>query len=233
MQFPPLKHLSVLFLILTTSLLASGKNWSKPQLLTSNQYVSTSTASINANGTAAAIWAAGPINNMLQVQASVRPSGGSAWLKPFPLTKGLQFVADQNIAVAPNNDILAVWLVGVSPAIAQAAFYRNGAWTTPVTISTPGLSAAMPTIAFDAQSNATVVWEQNTGTSCTTLASVGTAAAGFGSPQTISNSCYGWTQVVVNSWGEAVIVSGAKSGSGAVVAISRDRSGLWSSPVTV
>ena len=102
-----------------------------------------------------------------------------------------------------------------------------------MTISTPGLSAAMPTIAFDAQSNATIVWEQNTSTSCATLVATGTASGGLGTPQTISSSCYGWTRVAVNSWGEAVVVSGAPSGSGPVVAMSRDRTGTWTPPVTV
>jgi hypothetical protein len=55
----------------------------------------------------------------------------------------------------------------------------------------------------------------------------------MGAPQTISSSCYGWTQIAVNSWGEAVVVSGARSGSASVVAISRDRTGVWSAPVTV
>lgn len=232
MNLRTFQQITLWFLLLSMSVLASGKNWTKPQLLANNKYVSTSSASVNANGTAAAIWAAGPVNNTLQVQASVRPSGG-AWSKPFPLTKGLQFVADQNIAVAPNNDILAVWLVGFAPAVTQVAFYRNGLWGAPVTISTPGLSAAMPTIAFDAQSNATVVWEQNTSTSCATLAALGTASTGLGTPQTISTGCYGWTRVAVNSWGDAVVVSGASSGSGPVVAISRDRTGTWGSPVTV
>ena len=106
------RHITLSVLILGISLVSEGKNWTKPQLLTSNKYVSVSSASVNAAGTAAAIWAAGPVNNTLQVQASVRPSGG-AWSKPFPLTKGLQFVADQNIAVAPNNDVLGVCLSGL------------------------------------------------------------------------------------------------------------------------
>ena len=225
------KYIALLALLILP-VLAAGKDWTTPQLLSINKYVSTSSAAINANGTAAAIWAAGPINNTLQVQASVRPAGG-AWSKPFALTTGLQFVADQNIAVAPNNDILAVWIVGFAPAVAQVAFYRNGVWSAPATISTPGLSAAMPAIAFDAQSNATVIWEQNTASACETQAAVGTASGGLGTPQTISSSCYGWTRVAVNSWGEAVVVSGAPSGSGPVVAISRDRTGIWGSPATV
>src|SRR5207248_1268653 len=227
---PPMMKLCVL--LLAVSSVAAGKNWTKPQVLASAKYVTTSNAAVNANGTAAAIWSAGPVNNTLQVQASVRPSGG-AWSKKVALTQGLQFVADQNISVAPNNDILAVWVVGYLPAVAQIAWYTNGAWGAPVTISTPGLSAGMPAIAFDAKSNATVVWEQNTSSSCTTLAAVGTAATGLGTPQTISTSCSGWIKLAVNSPGEAVVVSGVPSGSGAVTAISRDRNSLWGAPVTV
>ena len=232
MRFNIAKQTALSVLLLVISGIAEGKNWTQPQFLTRNPYTSTSSASVNASGTAAAIWAAGPVNNTLQVQASVRPADG-AWSKPFALTKGLQFVADQNIAVAPNNDILAVWLVGFAPAIAQIAFYRNGTWNAPITISTPGLSAAMPTIAFDAQSNATIVWEQKTNASCSTIAVVGTASSGLGTPQTISSNCYGWTRLAVNSWGEAVVVSGAPSGSGPVVAVSRDRNGAWTAPITV
>jgi hypothetical protein len=221
-------------LILTSAiaLAASGKNWTNPQVLTTDTYVAESYAAINANGMAAAIWAAGPLNNSLQVQASVRPAGGN-WSNKVALTTGFKFIAAQTIAVAPNNDILAAWLTGYNPGVAQIAWYRNGAWSDPVTISSANLNAGMPTIAFDAQSRATVVWEQNTATSCVTQASVGTAPAGLGTPQVVMNSCSGWIRMAANGWGEAVVVSGVETGSGAIIAVSRDRNGNWGTPATL
>jgi len=120
MKLRTFQQITLWFLLLSMSVLASGKNWTKPQLLANNEYVSTSSASVNANGTAAAIWAAGPVNNTLQVQASLRPSGG-AWSKPFPLTKGLQFGpgwpfslnADTGSAIATFGGVISTQ-IGVS-----------------------------------------------------------------------------------------------------------------------
>jgi hypothetical protein len=225
---------TAILIMIVLSSLAAAKNWTKPQVLINAKYTAAANSSLNASGTAAAIWAAGPANTTLQVQARVRPSGGM-WSAKIPLTKGLQYVAGTGVAVAPNNDVLAVWTVGYLPGVAQAAFYTKGKWGAPFNISLPGLDAGVPEVAFDGQSNATVVWEQSTDVSnCVTMAAVGTAATGLGTPQTIANSCNGWVRLAVNKSGEAMVVSGVSGpSSGPIIAVSRDQFGVWGPSTTI
>ena len=119
--------------------------------------------------------------------------------------------------------------------VAQVAFYTAGHWGAPLTISTAGLNAAMPSIAFDGQSQATVVWEQRTSSStCAMKALRGNAGHAFGAPQSISGACYGSVDLSVDSLGRAVAVQGA-SGilTGPIVAVSRDANGIWAAPATL
>jgi hypothetical protein len=93
-----------------------------------------------------------------------------------------------------------------------------------------------PNIGFDGNSQATVVWEEYNGSTCSLAAITGSASAGFGSRHTLSNesACQGWTQLAVNHIGQAVAVIGVPGIlSGPVVAISRDANGVWGAPVTL
>jgi hypothetical protein len=184
-------------------------------------------------------------------QTSAVIAGGSAavstsgiWGAPVTLTSAAQI---STVAVAPNGDVLAVWSFRTTntyiPNEAQASFYRGGHWSNPITISTNVYgnvySYGLPSIGFDGNSRATLVWEQinNSPTvTCSLMAVTGTAASGFSSPQVISNgsTCYGWTKLAVNRLGAAVVVEGVPGIlSGAVVAISRGANGSWSAPVTL
>ena len=230
------KHLprlaAVCLLLLSCTALMTGQNWSAPQVFPTNTFATAPSVSVNATGTAALIWADGPINNSMQVHAAVRQNG--AWGTPAQLSSAGLFISGVRIAVAPNSDVLAVWRSGFMPYAVTAAFYSHGTWNTPAVISTPGLDAGMPEFAFDSQSNATLVWEQRTGgTQCVTQAIVGTVA-GFGPPQTVLNACYGAISLAVNSSGQAMVVSGAPANqSGPVIAVDRNAGGVWGTPVTV
>jgi hypothetical protein len=108
-----------------------------------------------------------------------------------------------DIKVAPNGDVLAIWSFRTSntyvPVEAQAAFFSNGRWGPTWTITTNEFGDVYnfgpPSIGFDGNSQATVVWEEYNGSRCSVVAITGTAALGFGSRQTVSNesACQGWT----------------------------------------
>jgi hypothetical protein len=88
-------------------------------------------------------------------------------------------------------------------------------------------------VAFDAQGTATLVF-QETGSACSINAITGTAAAGWDTPQLLSTDCYSYLQFAMNSQGEAVLAWGATAlQGGAIVAVTRDASGSWSTPVTL
>ncbi len=209
---------------------ASAQTWTSPQLIENG---GVGVVSTNGTGTSAVI--SGGV-------AAISTNG--KWGSPVTLSSAAQI---SSIAVAPNGDVLAVWGFRTSntyiPTAAQAAFYSGGKWGSVVTISSniygDVYSYGLPSIGFDGQSRATVVWEQITNPNaitCSLMAVTGTATSGFDSPQTISNAntCYGWTRMAVNQGGEAVVVEGAPGIlSAAVVAVSRGTEGSWTVPVTL
>src|SRR5882672_9350096 len=143
---------------------ASAETWSAPQVVGSVPYLTGGAVATNGN-TSAVVFAAGvATNNLFEVQAVVR-SGGT-WGPRVALSPQFQFAENFTVAVAPNGDVLAAWRYDATMAtdsgVAQVAFYTAGHWSAPLTISTAGLNAGIPSIAFDGQSQATVVWEQNT-----------------------------------------------------------------------
>lgn len=204
-----------------------AQTWSAPHLVENGGGAAVST---NSNGTAAVIYAG---------LASVKTGG--TWGTPVALASGSPA---SDIKVAPNGDVLAIWSFRTTntyvPVEAQAAFFSNGRWGPTWTITTSEYGNVYnfgpPSIAFDGNSQATVVWEENNGSTCVVVAITGNAVAGFGSRQTIDNegTCRGWTQMAVNHSGQAVAVIGVPGIlSGPVVAISQGADGTWSAPVTL
>jgi len=213
--------------MLVCSSSAHAQTWSAPQFVENG---GPAAVSANANGTAAVISAG---------LAAVKTAG--VWGTPVLLGSGSPA---SNIKVAPNGDILAIWSFRTSntyvPVEAQAAFFSGGHWGPTLTITTTEYGNVYnfgpPSIGFDGNNQATVVWEEFNGSKCSVVAITGNAASGFGARQTISNesTCQGWIQLAVNHSGQAVAVIGVPGIlSGPVVAISRDTNGTWEAPVTL
>jgi hypothetical protein len=204
-----------------------AQTWSAPVFVENG---GGATVSTNANGTEAVIYAG---------LAAVKTGG--VWRTPVLLGSGSPA---SDIKVAPNGDVLAIWSFRTSntyvPVEAQAAFFSGGRWGPTWTITTSEYgnvyNFGSRSIGFDGNNQATVVWEEYNGSTCSVVAVTGTAAAGFGSRQTLSNesTCQGWTQLAVNHVGQAVAVIGLpRILSGPVVAISRNADGTWHAPVTL
>ena len=178
-----------------------AQSWSAPVWVENGGGAAIST---NANGTEAVIYA-----GLAAVKA------GGVWGTPVLLGSGSPA---SDIRVAPNGDVLAFWSFRTSntyvPVEAQAAFFSGGRWgpTLTITASEYGnvYSFGPPSIGFDGNNQATVEWEGYNGSTCSVVAITGTAAAGFGSRQTLFNesACQGWTQLAVNHVGQAVAVIG-------------------------
>lgn len=227
--------LAVSCLIVSTgwSAPAGAQTWSTPQFAANGSIAEA--ASTNGQGTSA----------IITTGATVVVQTNGRWGAPVTLNSATNLQA--NVVVAPNGDVLAVWSYRTSnsymPITAQAAFYTNGKWGAPITLSSNvfgnASSYGLPAVAFDGANKATLVWEEVTNASpiaCGLKAATGTAASGLSASQTIStaSTCFGWTRLAVNTSGDAVAVQGAAGIlSGAVVAISRNASGVWSAPVTV
>lgn len=232
---PAFSSASAMVLALVFPGLASAQIWSSPKLVANGNGIAVST-----NGTGAAAVMFGTLSAVVET--------GGVWGMPVVLsTLGPYGNGSGNLAVAPNGDVLAVWSYRTTntynPNTAQAAFFTGGHRGNTITISSNVYgnvySFGVPSIGFDGASRATLIWEEITNPSpmtCALKAITGTAASGFGPAQTISSSgtCFGWSRVAVNQFGEAEVVEGVPGIlSGAVVAIGRDSSGIWNAPVTV
>jgi hypothetical protein len=218
---------------------AGAQTWSTPQFVANGLGIAVAS---NGSGTSAVLFM--PPSGGLQ--AAVKT--GSNWGTPVTLSPlGPYGAGTGNIAVAPNGDVLAVWSFRTTntyiPNQAQARFFSRGQWGSTITISGSVFgnvnSYGLPGIGFDGHSQATLIWEEMTSTNpvaCALKAKTGSAASGFGAATTISNTstCYGLAKLAVNNGGQAVAVEGATGIlTGAVVAISRDLTGAWGTPVTV
>ena len=215
------------------SAVVAAQTWSTPQFAATGSIAEA--VATNGQGTSA----------IVTTGANVVVQTHGVWSAPVTLSSATNLEA--NVAVAPNGDVLAVWSFRTSnsylPITAQAAFYASGKWGRPITLSTNVFgnvsSRGLPAIAFDSASQANIVWEDVTSASpiaCGLKVATGTAASGLGAAQTIStaSTCFGWTRLALNESGTAIAVQGVPGIlSGAVVAISRSASGVWSAPVSV
>ena len=232
---PAFSWASITVLALVFPGLAAAQIWTSPKLLANGNAIAVST-----NGTGAGAVMFGALSAVVET--------GGAWGAPVALSNlGPYGSGSGTIAAAPNGDVLAVWSYRTSntyiPNLAQAAFFTGGHLGKTITISSnvygDVYSFGVPSIGFDGASRATLVWEEITNPSpmtCALKAITGTAASGFGPAQTISNSgtCFGWSRIAVNQFGEAEVVEGVPGIlSGAVVAIGRESNGTWDAPVTI
>ena len=215
----------------------AAPSWSPPEVVATVPYLTGGAAATNGS-TSAVVFATGVATlNQFEIQAVVRT--GSAWGSPAVLETPYLYAVNFTVAVAPNGDVLAAWRYDATTAadsgVAQVALYTAGHWGAPLTISTAGQNPGMPSIAFDGQSLATVVWEQNTSSSTCALKAIrSNAGHTFGAAQTIAGTCYGFVNLAVNSVGQAVVTQGASGIKTApIVAVSRDANGVWAAPVTL
>ena len=137
----------------------------------------------------------------------------------------------------------SVALFSVKPSAASSSstlvsFYSAGLWSAPTAIpTTAGTTVLNARVRYDGQTTlpatptATLVWVEQSGSSCSILAATGNAATGWGAPTTIGAGCYPYIQLAVNKRGEAAVVLGApplrpRGGSPAIVT-SRNKAGVW------
>lgn len=97
--------------------------------------------------------------------ASAGAAAATAWRAPVTLPGSTGTDQQQAVAVDGDGDVIAVWArfagKNESRHIVQAAFRRaGGRFQAPVTLSTPGVHADDPQVAFDRFGDAIVVWHE-------------------------------------------------------------------------
>ena len=192
---------------------------------------------INGKGQVVTAWVKG--SSMLQAKVRIKNQWGNAITL---VSDGLgQTTNLLHLAESPLGEAVAVYTFKPTPLSASSTlttFYNAGQWSLPAAIpATPGATVLNARVRYDGQvtlpatPTATLVWVEQTGTTCSIKAATGKAATGWSVPTTIGSGCYSFIQLAVNKRGEAAVALGTsgfgRRGSPAIVT-SRNTAGVWS-----
>jgi len=226
-----LRMIPVSAVLLLGSTVSAAATWSAPATVTSggSQVLAPSVAA-NAAGRTASGWVS---NGQLLV--SIR-DGVANW--PAATALPSASVLANTLAVAPDGDVVAVWLEGTSVnAVLKTAAYTGGGWT-PVSTLSAGAARNLD-LAMDAAGNVTAAWMESSAATntCAIRAASGTAASGFAAPALLSTDCRNVLDLTVNSRGDAIVAWSNRlviyGGSPVIVSQRSGAAGAWSLPVIV
>jgi hypothetical protein len=152
--------------IVQASTRPSGGSWTTPadNLSEAGQDASAPQVSVDANGTATAVWIRSNGTNDI-VQSSTRPRGGP-WSTPVAnLSEAGEDAGTPQVAVDANGTAIAVWnrSDGSNTIVQASSRPSGGSWTTPEDLSEPLGNAFQQQVAVDANGAATVVWNRYDG----------------------------------------------------------------------
>jgi hypothetical protein len=220
-------------LLLQVAARDAGGNWNKAQTLTplNGDNAADPDVAVGPAGNAVAVWDLYQINppNALLVQASTRPAHGS-WGPVVTLSSTTSSSSLPKVGTDASGNAIAIWLqtTSSSSAIVSATLPSGGSWSTPLAISTPGVSAANPCLAINANDDAVAGWQTSNGQILVAERKAGT----WGAPITIAKPAFrqGSPRVALNNVGDAAI---AWSGRGTTLVATRAAGGNWTTPTTV
>jgi hypothetical protein len=143
---------------------------------------------LDSHGDAIAVWDGWDGSN-IRIDDALRPAGGTFGTPSFLSPSGYNADTPQ-IAFDSSGNALAVWRFDGSPASTIQGDYRpsDGEFDAPQTVSAPSSQPAQaPQVAFDAQGDGVVAWQQSDGSELRIDASVRTpgATGSFASPSTL------------------------------------------------
>jgi hypothetical protein len=210
----------------------AGGSWSQARTLTSsNDDAGSPAVAIGPGGNAVAMWDSFRSGQGVVIKSSARSAHGS-WGPIVTLSP----VSNSDSATSPkigmdgNGNAVAIWLLdtGTSTSIQAAYLPVGGSWTTPVPISTPGVTARRPSLAVNAIGDAIAGWETASGQVLVAERKSGV----WGAPVSIAPAAYrqNASQVSLNGRGDAAVVWSRAYSS---FVSTRDVGGSWSAPTTI
>ena len=212
-----------------SKLSASGASAEKPQV------------TVDPSGDAVAVWErpdAKTANHVIEVAS--RPAGTGGWQPAQRLSNSSLQASEPQVATDAVGDAVAVWLSFDGAEYSYLAASRSGlagAWSSPATLATVGMTAPMeprPDAAMNAAGDAVIVWERSSGSEGV-VESVFRArgALSFGKPETIAKSAEDLhpPEVAIDGAGAATAVWEAKGGPVRIAAAERLAGAGWQAPV--
>ena len=208
--------------------------WSIPETISQTGYNTEQiSVAVDPNGNTVAVWQASDGSNQ-RIQSASKPFGGT-WSAFEFISETNQDADSPQVVIDPNGNAVAVWHAfdGFAPFIKASSKTLTGSWTSPATIYTFLNPIGVPHVAMDANGNALVVWETDTGINLVVYASTKTLAGSWTSPVPISSSVsIVASQVAMDANGNSTAVWRSSSGGPYIIqAATRSPSGTWSSAV--
>jgi hypothetical protein len=110
------------------------------------------------------------------------------FLSAIDISDATKDAFEPEVDVAPDGTVISVWTRsdGTNFRIQSANRTPLGAWSSPQTISDPGMSASGPAISVDPSGNALAVWTQSDGTDLRINAAFKPAGSAFTTPVLVS-----------------------------------------------
>ena len=219
----------------------SGVSWSTPvDLSLTGQDATNSRVAADGSGTVVAVWMRSDGNEDI-IQASRSTNGGVSWSSPANLSESDESSNHVRLAVDGSGNAVALWSRDPrGDTIVQSSRLLAGgvSWSTPVNISTIGLSATTPQIAIDGSGNVVAVWRLlDIGGTIIQSSRLVAGGVGWSTPEQLSVFSETGTssdnpQVAANGSGNAVAVWQQGNGSNTIIRFSQSTDGgaSWSEP---
>jgi PKD domain len=215
----------------------AGGDWSAPQVLSlPGEEGERSQVTIDAAGTAIAVWITGDSSAGFVVRSAVRPLGGG-WSEPEDVSDSISEAGTPRLALDAANEAVAIWTAFESGArIVQGAVRAtDGEWSEPDDLSAAGefvTPLEPPDVAIDAAGDAIAVWKLLSGNDVV-QAAVRPADGDWAEPDDLSDPGQnaGQPALAMNDAGGAIAVWTRSNGTNDVIqAAERPAGGDWAEP---
>jgi uncharacterized repeat protein (TIGR01451 family) len=209
--------------LVPTNLSATGQNATQAQV------------AMSPTGDAIAVWSRSNGANTI-VQAAGKPTGSETWSTPVNLSVAGQNATLPQVAIDPNGDAVAVWLLsnGTTTTVQTASRPTGGSWSSPTDLSESGQNAAQAQVAIDRAGDVIAIWERSNGTNTIIQAASRPAGGAWSVPENLSAAGQSATgpQVAVNGGGDTIAVWTRSNGTNLIVQVTdRLAAGSWSTPI--
>lgn len=210
----------------------AGGEWSAPKILSRHGRSDFAPGiAANAKGNVVIVWA--DVDSTYDVRAIRRLSDGS-WSKPAPVSDGSHTPYPAVVAMDGNGNAFAMWSERGDGdddlEYLASRMSASGIWSKPASLAIAPYTPREPSIAADADGNATAVWREDTSTRQIRLRSASwRPGEGWSSAKTLATGNVGDASVATAK-GQAVVAWTARDVRSHVMASLRSSSGVWSTP---
>ncbi|MGH2973287.1 MAG: PKD domain-containing protein [Solirubrobacterales bacterium] len=215
----------------------AGGDWSEPEILSlPDEEGERSQVTIDAAGTAIAVWITEESIGSFVIRSAVRPPGGK-WSEPEDVSDSISAAGSPRLAIDAASEAVAVWTAFDNPDVLVQGAVRSedGEWSEPDDLSPAGQDVTpleAPDVAIDAAGTAIAVWKLEGSNDLIQAAVRAAGQEDWAAPDDLSEAGQdtGEPAVAMNDAGEAVAVWTRLDGSDTVQGAVRPAGGAWADP---